>query len=90
MSTSAYVTYISTQTNKHFTASQYALLSSITGLPRVIFGSLTGWLASQIGWQMFFVFCALIAVPALVMIPYLHRLSEANRDHGVTTPEALS
>jgi PAT family beta-lactamase induction signal transducer AmpG len=89
MSTSAYVTYIATQTNKHFTASQYALLSSITGLPRVIFGSTTGWLAEVMGWQMFFVFCAGIAIPALFMIPMLHRLSIANRAHGVSTPEAV-
>jgi PAT family beta-lactamase induction signal transducer AmpG len=89
MSTSAYVTYIATQTNKHFTASQYALLSSISGLPRVVFGSVTGWLAAQLGWQMFFIFCAAIAVPALLMIPYLHRLSLVNRDHGVTSGDAV-
>lgn len=89
MSTSAYVTYIATQTNKRFTASQYALLSSITGLPRVIFGSTTGWLAAHLGWQTFFFFCAAIAIPALLMIPMLHRLSLANKDHGVSSPEAL-
>jgi PAT family beta-lactamase induction signal transducer AmpG len=89
MSTAAYVTYISTQTNKRFSASQYALLSSITGLPRVIFGSLTGWLAATIGWQMFFLFCALIAIPALLLIPKIHRLSIANKDHGLSTPEPL-
>jgi PAT family beta-lactamase induction signal transducer AmpG len=89
MSTSAYVTYIATQTNKHFTATQYALLSSITGLPRVVFGSTTGWLADKLGWQTFFILCAAIAVPALLMIPYLHRLSILNKDHGVTTPEAV-
>lgn len=75
MSTAAYVTFLSTQTNKRFTAAQYALLSSITGLPRVIFGSSTGWIAEHFGWMSLFGFCAALGVPALLMIPRLAKVS---------------
>ncbi len=69
MSTAAYVTFIATQTNKRFSATQFALLSSITGLPRVIFGSTTGWIAEHYGFQSLFLFCAALGIPALLMLP---------------------
>ena len=67
-STAAYATYLAMQTNKRFTAAQYALFSSITGLPRVIFGSTTGWMAAQFGWTSMFLFCAALGLPALVIL----------------------
>ena len=68
MSTAAYVTYLAQQTDKRFTAAQYALLSSIVGLPRVIFGSTTGWMAATYGWQSMFIFCACLGIPALLIL----------------------
>ncbi len=79
MSTAAYVTFIATQTNKRFSATQFALLSSITGLPRVIFGSTTGWIAEHYGFQSLFLFCALLGLPALLMLPHVRRCAIALR-----------
>ena len=79
MSTSAYVTFIATQTNKRFSATQFALLSSITGLPRVLFGSATGWIAQTFGFQNLFLFCAVLGVPALLMIPTVRRYATLER-----------
>ncbi len=55
-------------TNRRFTATQFALLASLAGVPRVIVSAPTGWLAEQIGWVTFFTSCALIAIPGLVLL----------------------
>ncbi|MEX2490572.1 MAG: hypothetical protein WD425_02305 [Nitrospirales bacterium] len=38
-------------TNKRFTATQYALLTSFMGIPRVFAGSTSGFLAAWLGWE---------------------------------------
>jgi PAT family beta-lactamase induction signal transducer AmpG len=59
---------MASQTDKRFTATQYALLTSLMGVPRVILASPTGWLAEKMGWGPFFVFCALAAVPGMLLL----------------------
>lgn len=73
MGTSAYVAYMASLTNKRFTATQYALLSSCMGIPRVIVAAPAGWLADQVGWPLFFLGCAVAAVPGLLMLPLVAR-----------------
>lgn len=68
MGTAAYVAFMSSLTNKKFTATQYALLSSLMGIPRVIVAAPTGFLAASFGWVAFFSCCALIAVPGLLLL----------------------
>jgi PAT family beta-lactamase induction signal transducer AmpG len=55
-------------TNKKFTATQYALLSSLMGIPRVIASAPTGFLAKNMGWFSFFIACTLIAVPGMLLL----------------------
>src|SRR5690606_21305905 len=55
MGTSAFVAFMSKLTNVKFTATQYALLSSLMGVPRVILAAPTGWMAKEMGWIGFFV-----------------------------------
>ncbi len=69
MGTSAYVAYMASLTNKRFTATQYALLSSCMGIPRVVFASPAGWVAEHTGWPLFFVGCTLAAIPGLLLLP---------------------
>ena len=68
MGTSAYAAFMALLCNKKFTATQYALLSSLMILPTKIFGSGTGYLVKYIGWTDFFLFCAVIAVPGILML----------------------
>lgn len=81
MSTAAYVTFIATQTNKRFSATQFALLSSITSLPRVIFGSTTGWIAQTYGYQNLFFLCAALGLPALLILPRVRSYALATAEH---------
>ncbi|MCU7796705.1 MAG: AmpG family muropeptide MFS transporter [Candidatus Thiodiazotropha sp. (ex Myrtea spinifera)] len=71
MGTAAYVAFMASLTNKRFTATQYALLSSFMGIPRVIVASPTGLMADTMGWVSFFIFCALIALPGLLLLRWL-------------------
>ncbi len=74
MGTTAFVAFMASLTDKRFTATQYALLSSIMGIPRVLAGSITGVLATGLGWTGFFIVCTLLAIPGLLLIPYLRRV----------------
>jgi PAT family beta-lactamase induction signal transducer AmpG len=73
MGTSAYVAYMASLTNRRFTATQYALLSSCMGIPRVIFAAPAGWLAELAGWPLFFLGCAMAAVSGLLLLPLVAR-----------------
>lgn len=68
MGTAAYAGFMASITNKKFTATQYALLTSLMGVPRVIASAGTGYLAENLGWTSFFMFCTLIAIPGMLML----------------------
>ena len=68
MGTAAFVAFMASITNKKFTATQYALLTSLMGVPRVFASAPTGFLAKQIGWEAFFIFCALVAAPGMLLL----------------------
>ena len=72
----AYVAFMASITNKRFTATQYALLTSLMGIPRVIAGSTTGMLAEWMGWEIFYVFCTVIAIPGLLLISRISQVKE--------------
>jgi MFS transporter, PAT family, beta-lactamase induction signal transducer AmpG len=77
MGTAAFVAFMASLTNRKFTATQYALLSSLMGVPRVIVAAPTGYIAEWLGWTVFFTGCALIAIPGLALLtrfrPWLER-----------------
>ncbi len=68
MGTAAYMAFMASLTNKRFTATQYALLSSLMGVPRVLASAPTGYVAESVGWEGFFIFCTLIAIPGLAIL----------------------
>ena len=75
MGTSAYAGFMAKLCNRQFTATQYALLSSLMGIPRVVIGSSGGWLATQLGWYGFFILCTLAAIPGLLLLLKIRRFS---------------
>jgi PAT family beta-lactamase induction signal transducer AmpG len=68
MGTAAFVAFMASLTNRKFTATQYALLSSLMGVPRVIVAAPTGYFAEWLGWTVFFTACAFIAIPGLLVL----------------------
>lgn len=79
MATTAYVAFMATLTNKKFTATQYALLSSLMGIPRVVLTTPTGYLAEWLGWEGFFLFCMAATVPGLWLLTRFRSWMEAER-----------
>ncbi|HEX5514222.1 MAG TPA: AmpG family muropeptide MFS transporter [Gammaproteobacteria bacterium] len=69
MGTAAFIAFMASLTNRKFTATQYALLSSLMGVPRTILAAPTGYLAMGLGWSWFFLFCTLLAIPGLLLLP---------------------
>ncbi|MBD1552537.1 AmpG family muropeptide MFS transporter [Pseudomonas sp. C2L12B] len=68
LATSAFVAYLSSLTNLKFSATQYALLSSIMLLlPRLI-GGYSGVMVEKWGYHNFFLATALMGLPTLVLI----------------------
>jgi PAT family beta-lactamase induction signal transducer AmpG len=73
LGTAAFVGFMASLTDKRFTATQYALLTSFMGMPRVFAAAPTGYMAASMGWANFFVFCTLIAIPGLLLIYWLDK-----------------
>jgi PAT family beta-lactamase induction signal transducer AmpG len=55
-------------TEKRFSATQYALFSSLFALPRVVAGPMTGFTVAAIGWPAFFLLTMVLGVPGLMML----------------------
>ena len=85
MGVSAFIAFMASLCNKKFTATQYALLSSLMGIPRVIVASPTGYLAEWFGWVHFFIFCTLAAIPGLVFLFRYNTWQEVSSSHMKAT-----
>jgi len=69
----AFLTWLSALTSRAFTATQYALLSSLAAVPLRTLGASSGWLAEWLGWPGFFVLTTVAALPAMGIMVYLLR-----------------
>lgn len=68
MGTAAFIAFMASLTHKKFTATQYALLSSLMGIPRVMASAPTGFFAKNMGWESFFIACTLMAAPGMLLL----------------------
>ena len=71
MATSAFVAYLSSLCNQAYTATQYALLSSMTAFSRDVLSASAGWAAEKVDWSGFFLISASAAVPGLLVLAWL-------------------
>lgn len=67
----AFVAYLSYLCNRAYTATQFALLSSVMASARTLLASVGGWVADQTSWPIFFVFTTVAALPGLVLLAYM-------------------
>jgi PAT family beta-lactamase induction signal transducer AmpG len=68
MGTAAFMAFMASITNKKFTATQYALLTSFMAFGRDVLSAPTGFLAKHMGWENFFIGCVVIAVPGMLLL----------------------
>ncbi len=73
MAGTALVAYLSGLCSPAFTATQYALLSSLAAMGRTLVASSGGVLADKLGWVPFFILTTVATVPALVLLIWIAR-----------------
>lgn len=86
MAGSAFIAYLSGLTNKAYTATQYALFSSLMLLPAKFIGGFSGDVVDARGYVFFFIYTAMLGIPAILLILYLmKRNSRKNTSPDHTT-----
>jgi PAT family beta-lactamase induction signal transducer AmpG len=68
LGTVAFVAFIARTTHPAYTATQFALFTSLMAVPRTFANAATGWLVEQMGWTGFFLLCALLALPGMLLL----------------------
>jgi PAT family beta-lactamase induction signal transducer AmpG len=68
MGTGAFGVLLLRMTQKQFSATQYALFSSLFALPRIVAGPVTGVMVDAMGWLDFFLFTIAVGIPGLLML----------------------
>ncbi len=68
LGTAAFVAFIARSTNQAYTATQFALFTSLAAVPRTFANAATGWLVETMGWLNFFWLCAALAVPGMLLL----------------------
>ena len=74
MGTAAFVSLLMAMCNHRYTATQYALLSSLAALGRIFIGPTSGFLVEAVGWASFFFITTLTALPGLGLLWWLRRV----------------
>ena len=75
-----FIAYLSSLTNVSYTATQYALFTSIMVLPGKLLSGYSGVIVDAIGWVSFFGYAALMGVPAILLAIYVSRQMPADLD----------
>jgi len=68
LGTAAFVAFIAHTTHPAYTATQFALFTSLMAVPRTFANAATGWLVEAMGWGNFFLLCAALAVPGMLLL----------------------
>jgi len=68
LGTAAFVAYIAHTTHPAYTATQFALFTSLAAVPRTFVNATAGWLVDQLGWGGFFLLCAALAIPGMLLL----------------------
>jgi len=83
MAGAALIAYLSGLCSPAFTATQYALLSSLAAVGRTLMASASGALAQRIGWVPFFLLTTVVTLPALVLLVWIARVDAARSDRQI-------
>ncbi len=68
MGTAAFTAFIARETSRTYAATQFALFTALAALPRTFANASTGLIVERVGWVDFFLLCALLAIPGMVLL----------------------
>jgi MFS transporter, PAT family, beta-lactamase induction signal transducer AmpG len=72
IASAAFISYLSSMTNSAYTATQYAVFSSLMTLPANLIGGFSGVIVDQFGYQLFFIYASILGVPAVLLVMLLN------------------
>ncbi|MDP1652978.1 MAG: AmpG family muropeptide MFS transporter [Rhodocyclaceae bacterium] len=84
LGTAAFVAFIARATHPLYTATQFALFSSLAAVPRTFVNAATGWLVEWMGWTSFFLLCVVLALPGMAL---LLKVAPWRANHNNPAPE---
>jgi PAT family beta-lactamase induction signal transducer AmpG len=79
LGTAAFIAFIARTTNPVFAATQFALFTALTAVPRTLANAVTGVIVESVGWTSFFLLCTVLAVPGMLL---LLKVAPWNADAG--------
>lgn len=84
IATSVFIAYLSSLTSSAYTATQYALFSSLMTLPAQLLGGFSGIVVDHYGYTVFFVYASIVGLPAIVLVLLLMRYQKQSKacDHN--------
>ena len=68
LGTAAFTAYMASATDARYTATQFALFTSLSAVPRTVANASAGYLEKMIGWSEFFLICSLLAIPGILIL----------------------
>ena len=68
LGTAAFTAFIARTTNPVFAATQFALFTALTAVPRTLANAVTGLIVEQVGWTNFFLLCTVLALPGMLLL----------------------
>lgn len=78
IASAVFIAYLSGLTNSAYTATQYALFSSLMTLPAKLIGGFSGDIVAGYGYDVFFIYASLIGLPAIVLVALVMRIRTDN------------
>ena len=68
LGTAAFTAYIARATDPRYTATQFALFTSLAAVPRTLINATTGWIVERLGWFDFYLLCTALAIPGMALL----------------------
>ena len=82
LGTAAFTAYVARATNPRYTATQFALFTSLAAVPRTMINATTGWIVEALGWFDFFLLCTALAIPGMVLLWWVAPWNERTAASG--------
>ncbi len=87
LGTAAFTAYIANTTDPRYTATQFALFTSLAVVPRTFFNALTGYIVALTGWFDFFIVCFALALPGMLLLPRIAPWHTLEKNHEKSQTE---
>ena len=69
LGTAAFTAFIAQTTDPRYTATQFALFTSLSAVPRTFINATTGFIVAETGWFNFFLICFVLGIPGMLLLP---------------------